>query len=63
MGRRQKKSNKKVKAMDSTVPVETVDVEGTVCNVYSQELTWKIDHYQIEKPYSVNFAMPCGIEW
>lgn len=61
-----KKSTKKAEKIEAApqeeVIIETV-VQGMTCNVFEQEMTWKIPNYRSDKSYSVTFLLPRSIEW
>lgn len=43
--------------------VATTEATGKTCNVFEQEMTWKIPNYNPKKAYSVSFLLPRAIEW
>lgn len=43
--------------------IETVNVNGSTCNVFVVDSTWKIDHFLPEKNYAVDLVLPYDIEW
>jgi hypothetical protein len=51
------------KEAQSPLTFETETVDGKTCNVYEQEMTWKIPNYRIDKSYSVSFLLPRAIQW
>lgn len=62
-----KKSPKKAEKIEAAPQeegiIETEVVQGMTCNVFEQEMTWKIPNYRSDKSYSVTFLLPRSIEW
>lgn len=42
---------------------DAIDIDGTLCNIYEQDYTWKIENFKIEKSYCANLILPRDIEW
>lgn len=63
---RKKSTNMSEKVEETQLEVVNFDkmkVEGKVCNVFEQEMCYKIQNYRVDKAYSVSFLLPRSIEW